>query len=87
MNKPQIVFSHLLFNSATAFILVDGRQYSYGSIVKKFPNEFEFWEEDFWKERKPEIQWPTAEESIDEYKKQCAKAGRAVINPQIIYAG
>lgn len=87
------MFSRLGFASTDAFIEKDGRQLMVGTLFERFPGEFEFHSYDFFWENyvrgsyyvEPD-EVPTAEEILEEYKKQFAERG-VEINSQILYAG
>lgn len=92
----KIIFDCLGFSNAIAFVVKNGRQYSFGSIRNLYSrngDEYKFYPEDFinhYVERgyitNEEI--PTGEQTIAEYKKQWkACNNKSQINKEIQYAG
>jgi len=92
----KIVFSHLGFNGADAFIVKNGMQMQYGYIDNRrscSPDNYEFTScgimgcyirEGYL----TEAEIPTAEQTITEYRRQlAAQNGAPSINKQILYAG
>ncbi len=81
------------FNSADAFVIVDGRQLMVGTIVKDHYDKFMFEPYDFCMEhyvkRRGYLtakQVPTGEQIIADYEKQLAERG-ILVNNEIKYAG
>ena len=88
-----ITFSYYGFHSTDCFIVVDGRQLMFGTIFEKFTEEYEFVPYDFCVEQYVNRDHylklediPSAEQAIEEYKRQLKEKGVA-INNEIVYSG